>query len=92
MENMSCEILDALESYYKADITTISKCLVWILNKESADDWPLYDWLNSHNLCARCGAPMVMEPYKELHTEVDTMQYETMYEAYCPNCYKEDAR
>lgn len=87
MDNMSYEIIEAIEAYYKNDEDMIADCMLWLLyGTDRANVW---QWLVDHDRCDVCGSKLKQRAYKEPHNEIGNGVYETLYEWYCPECEKD---
>lgn len=89
MDNMSYEIIEAIESYYKNDEDMIADCMVWITDNKTLLIVEADDWLYKHDRCLYCGSKLKQRAYKETHNEIGNGAYETLYEWYCPECGKD---
>lgn len=89
MNNMSYEIIEAIESYYKDDEDMIADCMLWLANAPWKGMSPFWEWLNDNSRCDRCGSELKQRAYKEPHNEIGNGVYETLYEWYCPECEKD---
>lgn len=89
MNNMSSEIIEAVESYHKDDEDMIAECMLYLVCANWKGRSPFWDWLESHNRCIHCGSKLKQQAYKEPHPELDGEWYETLYKLYCPVCGKD---
>lgn len=89
MNNMSYEIIEAIESYYKGDEDMIAECMLWLSEAKWKGMNLFWQWLDAHCRCSWCGSKLKQQEYKEPHTEIGNGVYETLYEWYCPSCEKD---
>lgn len=84
-DDMFCDVIGALNSYYQKDTDVLIQCIMWLKNNLK-NNYCAYDWLIKHNICPDCGHKMVAHMYREPIPYGDTCVFEEMYEAVCPQC------
>lgn len=84
-DNMSCEIYEAIISYYK-DEEYIKDILFYLYNTtvDIKLKNKISDWFEEHEWCLDCGNKLQVKSWNEWHSEIGA--YEPMSELYCSNC------
>lgn len=103
MEDMSCEIIDAIKQYDDGTEDSkelIKQCLFFLYHvRESQNNNKLLelisDWFEENHYCIDCGTKLIEYEYAETHTELDYNNVEILNVELCPNCdiniiYSED--
>lgn len=86
MTDRSAEVIEAVHLQYEDDPDFEADCMVFLANC-GADYWLKQyaeDRLKEMGRCIYCGGKLQTYHFREYHDE--TMDYEDMYELYCPNC------
>lgn len=86
MTDRSAEVIEAVHLQYEDDPAFEADCMVFLANCGADYELRQYaeDRLKEMGRCIHCGEMLQTYHFREYHEE--TMDYEDMYELYCPDC------
>lgn len=84
--NMINEVLEAVHNTFVDYPEVEADCYVYLAHALTKGGYRAEESLTEMNRCAVCGCELMVQTYREPHTEFNPVVYETMHEVYCPVC------